>query len=113
MTGQVDTAITSTAAAMPFIKRGRLKVIAITAKERLALLPQAPTAAESGVPGLEAAGAQGLFASTGTSREIVRKLNAEVAEIIKQGDIQERWMQMALSLLDNPPEQFAAWLADQ
>ena len=111
--GQVDTMITSTAAAMPFIKGGKLKVIAVTAAERLALLPDARTAAESGVPGFEAVGAQGLFAPAGTQPEIVRKLNAEVAGIIKQADIQERWTQMALSSLDNTPEQFAAWLADQ
>lgn len=113
MAGQVDTLITSTAAAMPFIKGGKLKVIAVTAKERLALLPQAPTASESGAPGFEAVGAQGLFAPAGTPREIVRKLNAEVADIIKQADMQERWTQMALSALDNTPEQFAAWLSDQ
>jgi tripartite-type tricarboxylate transporter receptor subunit TctC len=111
--GQVDTMITSTAAAMPFIKGGKLKVIAVTATERLALLPDARTAAESGVPGFEAVGAQGLFAPAGTPPEIVRKLNAEVAGIIKLADIQERWTQMALSPLDNTPEQFAAWLADQ
>lgn len=111
--GQVNTLITSTAAAMPFIKGGKLKVIAVTSRERLALLPQAPTAAESGVPGFEAVGAQGLFAPAGTPREIVRKLNAEVADIIKQADIQERWTQMALSALDNTPEQFAAWLSEQ
>lgn len=111
--GHVDTLITSTAAAMPFIKGGKLKVIVVTAKERLALLPQAPTVAESGVPGFEAVGAQGLFAPAGTPREIVRKLNTEVAEIIKQADMQERWTQMALSALDNTPEQFEAWLSDQ
>jgi len=111
--GQVDTMITSTAAAMPFIKSGKLKVIAVTAAERLALLPDARTAAESGVPGFEAVGAQGLFAPAGTPPEILRKLNAEVAGIIRQADIQERWTQMALSALDNTPEQFAAWLADQ
>jgi len=111
--GQVDTMITSTAAAMPFIKGGKLKVIAVTATERLALLPDARTAAESGVPGFEAVGAQGLFAPAGTPPEIVRKLNAEVAAIIRLADIQERWTQMALSPLDNTPEQFAAWLADQ
>lgn len=111
--GQVDTMITSTAAAMPFIKGGKLKVIAVTAAERLALLPDARTAAESGVPGFEAVGAQGLFAPAGTPPEILRKLNAEVAGIIRQADIQERWTQMALSPLDNTPEQFAAWLSDQ
>ena len=83
------------------------------ATERLALLPDARTAAESGVPGFEAVGAQGLFAPAGTPPEIVRKLNAEVAAIIRLADIQERWTQMALSPLDNTPEQFAAWLADQ
>lgn len=111
--GQVDTMLTSTAAPMPFIKSGKLKVIAVTSLERLALLPDARTASESGVPGFEAVGAQGLFAPAATPPEIVRKINAEVAGIIKQADIQERWMQMALSPLDNTPEQFAVWLADQ
>ena len=111
--GQVDTLITSTAAAMPFIKGGKLKVIAVTSLQRLALLPDAKTAAESGVAGFEAVGAQGLFAPAGTPPEIVRKLNAEVASIIKQPDMQERWTQMALSAVDNTPEQFSVWLGEQ
>lgn len=111
--GQVNTLITSTAAAMPFIKGGKLKVIAVTSRERLALLPQAATAAESGVSGFEAVGAQGLFAPAGTPREIIRKLNAELADIIKQTDVQERWTQMALAASDNTPEQFAVWLGEQ
>lgn len=111
--GQVNTLITSTAAAMPFIKGGKLKVIAATSKERLALLPQAATAAESGAPGFEAVGAQGLFAPAGTPREIVRKLHAELTDIIKQPDVQERWTQMALSASANTPEQFAVWLSEQ
>jgi tripartite-type tricarboxylate transporter receptor subunit TctC len=111
--GQVDTMVTSTAAAMPFIKGGKLKVIAVTSLQRLALLPDARTAAESGLAGFEAVGAQGLYAPAGTTPEYVRKLNAEVAAIIKQPDMQERWTQMALSALDNTPEQFAAWLAEQ
>ena len=111
--GQVDTLITSTAAAMPFIKGGKLKVIAVTSLQRLALLPDVRTAAESGLPGFEAVGAQGLYAPAGTSPEYVRKLNAEVAAIIRQPDMQERWTQMALTAYDNTPEQFAVWLAEQ
>jgi tripartite-type tricarboxylate transporter receptor subunit TctC len=111
--GQVDTLITSTAAAMPFIKSGKLKVITVTSLQRLALLPDARTAAESGLPGFEAVGAQGLFAPAGTPPDIVRKLNTEVAAIIRQPDMQERWTQMALSAFDNTPEQFAVWLAEQ
>jgi tripartite-type tricarboxylate transporter receptor subunit TctC len=111
--GQVDTLITSTAAAMPFIKGGKLKVIAVTSLQRLPLLPDARTAAESGLPGFEAVGAQGLYAPAGTSPDYARKLNAEVAAIIKQPDIQERWTQMALTAFDNTPEQFSAWLGEQ
>jgi tripartite-type tricarboxylate transporter receptor subunit TctC len=77
------------------------------------LLPDARTASESGVPGFEAVGAQGLFAPAGTPPDIVRKLNTEVAAIIRQADMQERWTQMALSAFDNTPEQFAMWLAEQ
>jgi tripartite-type tricarboxylate transporter receptor subunit TctC len=113
MAGQVDTLITSTAAAMPLIKGGKLKVIAVTSLQRLDLLPDARTAAESGVAGFEAVGAQGVFAPAGTPTEIIRKINADLAALIKQPDIQERWAQMALVPLDNTPEQFAAWLTDQ
>jgi tripartite-type tricarboxylate transporter receptor subunit TctC len=111
--GQVDTMITSTAAAMPFIKGGKLKVLAVTSLQRLALLPDARTATESGLAGFEAVGAQGLYAPAGTTPEYARKLNAEVAAIIRQPDMQERWTQMALSTLDNTPEQFAVWLGEQ
>ncbi len=111
--GQVDTLITSTAAAMPFIKGGKLKVIAVTSMQRLAVLPDARTASESGLPGFEAVGAQGLFAPAGTPPDIIRKLNAEVAALIRLPDMQERWNQMALSAYDNTPEQFAVWLAEQ
>jgi tripartite-type tricarboxylate transporter receptor subunit TctC len=111
--GQVDTLITSTAAAMPFIKGGKLKVVAVTSLQRLPLLPDVRTAAESGLPGFEAVGAQGLYAPAGTSTDYVRKLNAEVAAIIRQPDMQERWNQMALTAYDNTPEQFAGWLAEQ
>jgi tripartite-type tricarboxylate transporter receptor subunit TctC len=105
--------ITSTAAAMPFIKGGKLKVLAVTSLQRLALLPDARTATESGLAGFEAVGAQGLYAPAGTTPEYARKLNAEVAAIIRQPDMQERWTQMALSTLDNTPEQFAVWLGEQ
>jgi len=88
---------------MPFIKDGKLKAITVTSAQRLALLPAAKTAAESGVAGFEAVGAQGLFAPAGTPPEILRKLNAEVAAIIRQPDMQERWTQKALS----------GWLAEQ
>ena len=111
--GQVDTMVTSTAAAMPFIRGGKLKVIAVTSLQRLPLLPDARTAAESGLPGFEAVGAQGLYAPAGTSPDYARKLNAEVAAIIKQPDMQERWTQMAITALDNTPEQFSAWLGEQ
>lgn len=111
--GQVDTMVTSTAAAMPFIKGGKLKVIAVTSLQRLPLLPDARTAAESGLPGFEAVGAQGLYAPAGTSSDYARKLNAEVAGIIRQPDMRERWTQMALTALDNTPEQFSVWLGEQ
>ena len=52
-------------------------------------------------------------AATHSQRLPRRTQNAEVAAIIRQPDMQERWTQMALSALDNSPEQFAAWLADQ
>jgi tripartite-type tricarboxylate transporter receptor subunit TctC len=98
---------------MPFIKGGKLKVIAVTSTQRLALLPDAKTASESGLAGFEAVGAQGVFAPAGTPPEVIRKLNTAIAALIRQPDLQERWTQMALTAFENSPEQFASWLAEQ
>jgi tripartite-type tricarboxylate transporter receptor subunit TctC len=110
MGGQVDIMFIGTPPAMPLLQGGKLKALAVTTAKRMPALPAVPTVAESGLPGFESIAAQGVFAPAGTPREIVTRLNAEIARIIKLPDVQARWAQLGAEPLDNTPQQFAAWL---
>src|SRR5438045_1895804 len=74
--GQLSFMIENVPGTMPFAKGGRLRALAITSAQRSPLEPALPTMAESGVPGYEVVGWQGLFAVAGTPREIVARLHA-------------------------------------
>jgi tripartite-type tricarboxylate transporter receptor subunit TctC len=110
MGGQVDLMFIGTPPAMPLLQAGKLKAVAVTTTKRMTALPAVPTVAESGLPGFESIAAQGVFAPAGTPREIVAKLNAEIARIIRLPDVQARWAQLGADPIDNTPQQFATWL---
>lgn len=84
--GEVNWMIGATISAMPLVKAGRLRAIAITSAQRSKALPDLPTVAESGIPGYEVVGWFGMFAPAGTPMAIVDKLNAEVKQALAQPD---------------------------
>jgi tripartite-type tricarboxylate transporter receptor subunit TctC len=111
--GQVDLMFIGPPPAMPLLKSGKVKALAVTTSKRMAALPQVPTVAEAGFPGFESSGAQGIFAPAETPAYIIKKLNLEIADIMRQPDVRERWAQMGVEPIENTPEQFAAWLSSQ
>ena len=110
MGGQVPLMFIGTPPAMPLIRSGKLKAVAVTTAARMAALPAVPTVSEAGIAGFESIAAQGIFAPAGTPREIVARLNGEIARIIGRPEMRERWTQLGGAPVDNNPEQFAAWL---
>jgi len=80
--GQVKIGMLGMAPSLPHIKAGKLKVIAVTGRERSSLLPDAPTVAESGFPGFEVAQWQGLVAPAGTPPTVIARLHAELLRIM-------------------------------
>jgi len=74
------------------------------------LLPDVPTAAEAGMPGYEATTWWGFLVPAKTSREIVAKLNAEIARILKMPDVRERMMNAGSEPGGGTPEQFKAFI---
>jgi len=94
--------------AMPFIKAGTVKALAVTTAERSPLVPDLPTLSESGLPGFETVAWFGLFAPAGTPREIVAKVQAEVARIVQMPDIRERIVGLGGEPVGNRSDQFAA-----
>jgi tripartite-type tricarboxylate transporter receptor subunit TctC len=83
MTGDINTA-------MPFLQSGRLKALATTGKERLELLPNVPTVAESGLPGYESEGWFGVFASAKTPPDIVAALSRGFVKATQEADFKKR-----------------------
>jgi len=69
--------------------------------------------AEAGYAGYEAVSSQGIFAPAGTPAAVIRKLNLEIARIIKQPDVRERWTEMGIEHTANTSEEFESWLAIQ
>jgi tripartite-type tricarboxylate transporter receptor subunit TctC len=107
LAGQVnlmfDTLLTST----QHIQSGKLKIIATTTAKRLPSYPNVPTVSESVLPGFEASSWYGLEVKAGTPPEIVQRLSAELAKIMKMPDVRERLDQLSTFAVGSTPEEFA------
>jgi tripartite-type tricarboxylate transporter receptor subunit TctC len=111
MGGQVTVAILDALSQAPQVKAGRLRALALNGNQRLPALPDVPTLTESGLP-FDLVGWHGLFAPTGTPKEIVDRLNRLVNQIIAQPDVKSRLFELAMFPVQPPttPEQWAAML---
>jgi len=81
--GQVQTMFASALNALPLIKAGKLRALAVTSAKRSALAPELPTIAESGVPGFEATGWYGIAAPARTPKAVIRRLNADANDALR------------------------------
>jgi len=106
--GQVQIMFDTTSSAMGHIKGGKLKPLAVTTAQRSSELPNVPTLAEAGVPGFEMSTWYGLYVTAGTPRDIVARLQAETAKILKLPDVQAKLKGLGGEPGNVSPEQFAA-----
>ena len=88
--GETHLMFVTASSAMPLIKAGRIKVLAVTAPKRLQPLPDVPTMSEAGFPGFESGSWQGIFVPAGTPKEIVDKLYAVVTKTMALPEVRER-----------------------
>ena len=88
--GQVEMMLDTSSSAMGQIKAGKLRVLAVTTPRRAAELPQVPTLAEAGVPGVEITTWYGLFTTGGTARPIVERLHSELMKALALADVRSR-----------------------
>jgi len=107
--GDVQMTIVDTPPLVPQIKSGRVKALAVTSLKRSPSMPEVPAMAET-VPDYEMVLWIGVFAPTGTPREVAEKLNAEVARIVRLPDIREKLDGMGVEPLGNTSEQMAEWI---
>ena len=94
------------------IKTGSLKALAVTGTERMPMLPDVPTVAESGLPGYEGVGWFGLVAPKGTPPEIIHKLNAEVNRILNSPDVRKRLTDEGAKPVGGSPEEAKRSISD-
>ncbi len=92
------------------IKAGKLKALAVTSEKRSPALPDVPTIAESGFPGYNAVGWNGLFAPAATPRETVIRIAAEVSAILNRPEVREKIVAQGADVVGGTPDQFAAFI---
>jgi tripartite-type tricarboxylate transporter receptor subunit TctC len=105
--GQIAMAFPNIPPALPHVRNGKLKALAVTTAKRSAAVPELPTVAESGIPGYEATAWFGLLAPAGTPPAIIARLNAATVKIIQLREMQERLGAEGTEAVGNTPEQFA------
>lgn len=113
ISGQVHAMFDAMPTALPQIKAGRLRAIAVTTAKRSAQLPELPTIAEAGVPGFEAAGWFGYAAPARTPKETVATLNREIVRILALPDVRERLISQGAEPVGDTPEQFAQYIKSE
>jgi len=106
--GQADLMFASAAPAIPLVKAGRLRAIAVTAPSRLDALPEVPTFVEAGFPGFDVRDWAGIVASPSVPREAISRLNAEIGRILGEPGMAARFSQSGIVLQTGSPEAFGA-----
>ena len=112
LSGQVTLMFNNMLSAMPQVKAGRLRAVAVTSTKRSPAAPELPTIAET-VPGYEASGWYGAFAPAATPRDIINRLNAEMNRAMKMPDVAQRLAGDGVEAVGTTPEQFGAYLKQE
>lgn len=108
--GQVNLAIANVATALPHVKSGRLRLIAVTTEKRFPLFPETPTVDEAGVPGYQSSGWYGLLVPAGTPKAIIALLNEEMKTISSSAAIKDQFGARGMQPLYMTPDAFGKLL---
>ena len=112
MGGHVQVTITTLASALPLLKSGKLRPLAVTTAQRSSFFPEVPTMSEAGVPGYEFSTWYGLLAPAGTPRAAIDRLNRETARLLGS-TLKEQFAAQGLEGAGSSPEEFGAYLKSE
>jgi tripartite-type tricarboxylate transporter receptor subunit TctC len=93
------------ATAMANMKSGRIKPLMVATPQRIAALPDVPTAREAGFPGFEVASTYAVLAPAGTPPAVVRRLNQEIAKIMQVPEVRQRFQTLGIETMASTPEE--------
>jgi tripartite-type tricarboxylate transporter receptor subunit TctC len=105
--GQVPMMFTGVSNVVPYMKTGRLRVLAIGSPKRSATLPEVPTVAEAGVPGFDFDSWTGYLVPVGTPRELIVKLHADITRTLAAPEVRDKLVTLGFDLVGGTPEAFA------
>jgi len=111
LSGEVDVSLLTPTAVAAHVNAGKMKALGVTSAKRVALLPNVPTIAESGIDGFDFEIWHGLFAPARTPEKMVRALHRHVAAIVQIPQIRERLITQGFEVVASTPEHFAAVIA--
>jgi len=111
--GNIDLIIATAASAMPHIKSGRLRALAVSTATRSALVPELPTIAEAGLKGFEANNWYGILVPAKTPRDIINRLNKEVVAVLALPDVKAFLFKQGLDTAPSTPEAFSAYIRSE
>jgi tripartite-type tricarboxylate transporter receptor subunit TctC len=102
MGGQVDLMFDNISSALPHIRAGRLRALAVSGARRSAVLPDIPTVVQAGVPGYETTAWGGIVAPAGTNRDLIDRLNADINKVLATPSVADRFAQLAFETTIGP-----------
>jgi tripartite-type tricarboxylate transporter receptor subunit TctC len=108
--GQVQMMMSSLLPAMPQVKSGRLRGLAVTSLQRTPALPEIPTVAESGVPGFETTSWHGMVMPAKTPPAIVARVHEEMVRLLNLPDVKALFLSQGMDTVGNTPAEFAAYI---
>ncbi|VTU25915.1 Argininosuccinate lyase [Variovorax sp. PBS-H4] len=106
MAGQMPLAFEPATTAVPLIKSGKLRALAVTSKQRSPSLPDVPAVAEL-LPGYDGDGWQGFYVPVGTPPDIIARFNAEIVKVLRVPEVQRKLVELGLQPVGNSVEEFA------
>ena len=111
--GQVPLTYATLPAALPQVKAGKVRGLAITSLQRSPLAPEFPTVAESGVPGYEVTAWNAIYAPAAMPKELIARVNQDVVKVLGLADVRERLAQLGIDRVGNSPDEAAAYLRSE
>ena len=111
--GQVQLVFSDAPPALPHVKSGKLRALAVTSAKRTPLMPELPTVTEAGVPGFELDNWWGILVPAQTPRNIVNRINTELVTVMQLADVKERFANLGVEAIHSTPAQFDAYIKSE
>lgn len=111
--GQIQFMTDTVNSVMPFVRDKRMKMLAVTTAKRMALFPDVPTLAESGMPGFEVGAWQGVMVPANTPRPVIQRLNTELLKALQTPEVRQRLALQGVEPLGSTPDEYGTYIKDE